>query len=89
MKCKVCGAQSGKYPLCHACNVKKEKGEVIKCEKCGSWHLIYTPCPTHFISADTEDYLYNVKKTLISVNEQEFLMQSDHLSPTGISFFRR
>ncbi len=87
MKCKVCGAQSGKYPLCHACNVKKEKGEVIKCEKCGSWHLIYTPCPTHFISADTEDYLYNVKKTLISVNEQEFYNAIRSSVPNGYFVF--
>ncbi len=87
MKCKVCGAQSGKYPLCHACNVKKEKSEVIKCEKCGSWHLIYTPCPTHFISADTEDYLYNVKKTLISVNEQEFYNAIRSSVPNGYFVF--
>ena len=32
MKCKVCGAPSGKYPLCPACNAKKEKGEIIKCQ---------------------------------------------------------
>ena len=32
MKCKVCGVESGKYPLCRACNIKKEKGEIFKCE---------------------------------------------------------
>ncbi len=36
MKCKVCGAESGKYPLCRVCNIKKEKGEIFKCEKCGN-----------------------------------------------------
>ena len=46
MKCKVCGAESGKYPLCRACNIKKEKGEIIKCEKCGNWHYTNAPCPT-------------------------------------------
>lgn len=26
MKCCVCGAESGHYPLCRACNQKKEQG---------------------------------------------------------------
>lgn len=34
MKCKVCNAESGKYPLCKECNSKKEAGEIIKCGKC-------------------------------------------------------
>ena len=29
MKCKVCGAESGKYPLCINCNKKKEQGQII------------------------------------------------------------
>ena len=32
MKCSVCGAESGKYPLCRNCNQLKEAGMVIKCD---------------------------------------------------------
>lgn len=30
MKCCVCGAESGHYPLCRACNQKKEQGAYYK-----------------------------------------------------------
>lgn len=72
MKCKVCGAESGKYPLCRSCNVKKEKGEIIKCEKCQNWHYINTPCPSTAPATDDSKYLYDVRKTLISKSEQGF-----------------
>ena len=45
MKCQVCGAESGKYPLCRSCNELKEQGVVIKCEKCRKWHYKDAPCP--------------------------------------------
>ncbi len=45
MKCQVCGAESGKYPLCRACNQLKEQGIVIKCDKCRKWHYKNAPCP--------------------------------------------
>ena len=38
MKCKVCGAESGKYPLCWNCNILKEQGQIIKCTNCKHWH---------------------------------------------------
>ena len=38
MKCCVCGAESGRYPLCRACNQQKELGYIIKCPVCGQWH---------------------------------------------------
>ena len=28
MKCCVCGAESGRYPLCRACNQQKELGYI-------------------------------------------------------------
>ena len=72
MKCKICGAESGKYPLCCACNLKKDKGEIIKCEKCGNWHYTNTPCPIPNPTTDNDKYLYDVRKTLISKSEQGF-----------------
>ena len=45
MKCCVCGAESGHYPLCRACNQKKEQGLIIKCTQCGQWHYADAPCP--------------------------------------------
>lgn len=38
MQCKVCGMESGKYPLCSACFEKRDAGEIIKCGVCGKWH---------------------------------------------------
>lgn len=72
MKCKVCGAESGKYPLCRACNMKKEKGEIIKCEKCGNYHYPNSPCSIPAPVTNNDTYLYAVRKTLISKSEQGF-----------------
>lgn len=44
MKCKICGSESGSYPLCRTCYAKREAGEIIKCVKCGSWHYAGSPC---------------------------------------------
>lgn len=71
MKCNVCGTESGKYPLCKACNIKKERGEIIKCEKCGKWHYKDALCPLPSITDDSV-YLYNLKSKLITKSEQEF-----------------
>lgn len=84
MKCNVCGAESGKYPLCRACNVKKEKGEIIKCEKCGKWHHSGAACP---ISATDNKYLYEMRKTLISKSEQEFYNALKASLPQGYCVF--
>ncbi len=72
MKCKVCGAESGKYPLCRVCNIKKEKGEIIKCNKCGNWHSSTAPCVYVNLYTDKSNYVYDSKKVLISHSEQEY-----------------
>jgi hypothetical protein len=83
MKCKVCGADSGKYPLCRICNSKKDKGEIVKCEKCGNWHYVNTPCPTAVPITDNSKYLYDVKKALISKSEQGFYNAIKSSVPEG------
>ncbi len=87
MKCKVCGAESGKYPLCRVCNIKKEKGEIIKCEKCGKWHYTNMPCPVPMPATDEDVYLYEVRKTLISKSEQGFYNVIKSSVPDGYSVF--
>lgn len=44
MKCKICGAESGPYPLCSKCHTKRVAGEIIKCQKCRSWHYANVSC---------------------------------------------
>lgn len=44
MNCQVCGAPSGKYPICKECNEKKKQGFVVKCENCGRWHSVGVVC---------------------------------------------
>lgn len=88
MKCKVCGVESGKYPLCRVCNLKKDKSEIIKCDKCGNWHYVNTPCPTPSVPiADNGKYLYNVRKTLISKSEQSFFKEIKSSVPEGYCVF--
>ena len=71
MKCQVCGAESGKYPICKSCNLKRETGEVVKCELCGNWHINGAPCKT-METINAEAYLYESKKRLITKSESEF-----------------
>lgn len=52
MKCKVCGAESGKYVLCRECNIKKDAGEIIKCSICNTWHHKDYKCETNNDSAE-------------------------------------
>ena len=87
MKCKVCGAESGKYPLCCACNSKKEKGEIIKCDKCGNWHYTSGSCSTPTSATDNSKYLYDARKTLISKSEQGFYNAIKILVPDGYCVF--
>lgn len=87
MKCKVCGSESGKYPLCRFCNIKKEKGEIIKCEKCGNWHCTNTLCLKSAPTTENDKYLYDVKKTLISKSEQEFYNAIKSCVPEGYCVF--
>ena len=87
MKCKVCGAESGKYPLCRACNTKKEKGEIIKCVKCSEWHLADAPCVVHTPTTNTDVFLYEAKKTLISKSERGYFEAIKQSLPDGYFVF--
>lgn len=68
MKCQVCGKESGKYPLCRACFAKKEKGEIIKCDKCNKWHFKDAPCTVSKVN----EFLYQPKKSVITNIEYKF-----------------
>lgn len=74
MKCKICGSESGKYPLCRVCNIRKEKGEITKCTLCGNWHLTNAPCVNSEVKIESSPdmYLYNAKYRLISKSEQAY-----------------
>jgi hypothetical protein len=89
MKCKVCGTESGKYPLCKVCNIKKEKGEIIKCSTCGNWHPYNVSCALTAqrkpINATT--YLYDTKKYLISQSERNYYNVILNSIPTGYCAF--
>lgn len=43
--CQICGKNSGYLPLCYACFDLRDKGEVEKCSKCGTWYKIIDGCP--------------------------------------------
>lgn len=82
MQCQVCGAASGKYPLCRDCNKKKEEGKVFKCPKCGKWHYLEAPCPENTEQKETvensegkvpEKYLYEPKDSLLTANEKDYM----------------
>lgn len=87
MNCKVCGAESGKYPLCWDCNTKKERGEIIKCKSCGNWHYFNAPC--HIVQLRTNEgaYLYEAEKTLITRTEQAFYEAIKMSLPAGYCVF--
>lgn len=87
MKCKVCGHESGKYPLCRACNSKKENGEIIKCERCLTWHHVASPCSPVVVELDNHKYLYEVRDRLISKSEQEFYEAIKKSLPGGYCVF--
>ena len=79
MKCCVCGAESGRYPLCRACNQQKELGYIIKCPVCGQWHYGDEPCPKRV----QLEFLYEPKKRLITKNEQGFFDALREIVPQG------
>lgn len=83
VKCCVCGAESGRYPLCRACNEKKEHGEIIKCTKCGQWHYKYAVCP---IKIEPE-FRYECRKSLITENEQLYFKALRERVPQGYHVF--
>ena len=72
MKCKVCGAESGKYPLCKECYRKKEAGTIVKCPKCQQWHEPDKSCAGE--ASDTEEkFLYELKASLVTKTEMDYL----------------
>lgn len=82
MQCQVCGAASGKYPLCRECNKKKEEGKIFKCPKCGKWHYIEAPCPENEEQKETiensegkapEKYRYDPKVSLLTPTEKNYM----------------
>lgn len=89
MKCKVCGAESGKYPLCRVCNIKKEKGEIIKCTICNNWHYTSQACNhnSETYATNEQDYLYELKSRLISKSEVEFYNALKQNIPEGYCIF--
>lgn len=86
MKCQVCGHESGKYPLCKSCNFKREKGEIIKCEKCGNWHYASSPC-TSETGTNDDMFLYDLKTRLISESEKSYYIAIKKILPDGYSIF--
>lgn len=87
MKCKVCGSESGKYPLCRLCNSKKERGEITKCNTCGEWHYVTAPCPSVSNPTANDSYLYNPRKFLITQAEREFYNAINSSVPAGYYVF--
>ena len=87
MNCKICGHGSGKYPLCRACNLKKERGEIIKCANCNNWHYATAPCSAFIPLVNTDKYLYDAKRTLISKSEQSFYSTIVAAVPNGYCVF--
>lgn len=87
MKCNVCGAESGKYPLCWNCNKRKEKGEVIKCTVCKQWHLAGASCPPAQEETNTDNYLYEPRASLITQCEASFYAAICASLPEGFFAF--
>lgn len=86
MVCQVCGAESGKYPLCKNCYKKHEAGEIIKCELCGSWHFKDAPCKT-VEDVNAEEFLYSPRIRLITKSESAFFDAISAALPEGFHVF--
>lgn len=87
LKCKVCGDESGKYPLCRNCYKLKEAGQIIKCEKCGNWHFSDIPCPEPDPNTENDKYLYEIKKQLLTPTEQKFYDTIKSVLPENYTVF--
>lgn len=86
MVCQVCGAESGKYPLCKNCYQKHEAGEIIKCELCGSLHFKDAPCKT-VEDVNAEEFLYSPRTRLITKCESAFFDAISAALPEGYHVF--
>lgn len=43
--CVICGKDGYSYfPFCYEHLQEKNAGKIVKCEDCGTWHYIDTPC---------------------------------------------
>lgn len=71
MKCQICGNESGKYPLCYECNIRKQRGDVIKCTDCGKWHFTNKPCEACVMKTKS-DFIYELKNSLLSPIEKKY-----------------
>ena len=100
MKCKVCGAESGQYVLCRECNEKKNKGEIIKCKICNEWHYKDKPCRVQNRQSEIniekddkevlevkENYLYELKKSLLTNNEISYYNAIKKVIPENYLIF--
>lgn len=87
MKCQVCGNESGKYVLCKACNLEKEKGLVAKCNKCNQWHYVSQPCAAQTSPVAGDSYVYEAKPVLISKNESGYYDAIKTALPEGCIAF--
>lgn len=83
MKCQVCGTDSGKYPLCAVCNQERERGRIIKCEKCGRWHYWDVECP----QIQKKEFLYECRKSLLTDNEKKFYAAILKVLPSDCQLF--
>lgn len=66
MKCSVCGAESGIYPLCRECYRKKEESKLIRTGQAVS--------STASVKAGAEEpFLYQLKPSLVTHSEMGYL----------------
>ncbi|MED9891881.1 CFI-box-CTERM domain-containing protein [Ruminococcus champanellensis] len=87
MKCKVCGAESGKYPLCWNCNTLKEQGQIIKCTTCKQWHHKDASCPQAESNPNSNPFLYERREALLSNCEIAFFGAIQNALPAGFFVF--
>jgi len=64
--CLICGKPSGKYHFCYEHSQMVKNGEIIKCEKCGTWHLAKDPCPK--CSSESQPAVSIAPKSTVTVS---------------------
>ena len=67
--CAICGKPSGMYPLCNACFKLRDKGEIVKCEECGTWHKVDEPCNCEDVIEEFENEEEITGQCLLCDNE--------------------
>lgn len=74
MACKVCGGNSGYYPLCRNCFILKDEGKIEKCDICDTWHETSKPCNCKKIEPqkkETKDFEVKKIEKPLSYNEKK------------------